>query len=64
MLSACDTAAIAHWWTWTEYEAGWTAALKVRLSIQPDLQTVTRRGRKIVMLALKECRICLYRQAG
>jgi predicted nucleotidyltransferase len=60
---SCD-AEVAHMLTWMEYKEGWTSALQQRLSVKIDLQQVDRDSRKVVVPALKACRICLYRKVG
>jgi hypothetical protein len=52
---------IAHWMTWDTHQDRWAADLQVRLA-RAHVHQIDRESRRRVVPALKECRVCLYRQ--
>jgi hypothetical protein len=63
VASTCHPPEDAHMWTWMVHSERWIAELQSRVG-QVHVQQVDRESRKIVVPALKECRLCLYRRVS
>jgi predicted nucleotidyltransferase len=61
VLGTCDPS-LAHWMTWEDHCDRWRTDIQALLKLPVDVQQIDRESRKIVIPALKQCRICLYRR--
>jgi uncharacterized protein len=61
VAASCDPS-VAHWMTWWVHEKRWSDGVQERLVHRAHVQPIDRDSRHIVIPALKQCRVCLYRR--